>query len=120
MEAVLSQAGLPAEWEEVLRQIEDALSEAEAATAERERELREEASFQSGDSDPEVVWRQRLEHWDALVEGLQAFADKAEQKVAETSAALREGEEALRGWLKTAQLSGRNLADWEKRRKSHS
>lgn len=113
MEAMLSEPVLPAEWEEVLTKIEQALSEAEAATAERERELGEEASLLGDDTGSEAVWQQRLAHWDALVEGLQAFARESEQKVVETSAALRDGEEALRGWLKTAETTRRKLADWE-------
>ena len=50
---------------------------------------------------------ERLHEW--------AFAGEAGQKVLETSAVLREGEDVLRGWLRAAEATRQRLADWDAR-----
>lgn len=103
---------LPEEWEEMLTRMEQFLGQAEAETAKHEQELNAAPAQDATAS--QTDWQARLQHWDALVLGMQAFAQQSEQKAAETSAALRESEEGLRGWLTTAVTIRQRLADWDR------
>jgi hypothetical protein len=103
-------AVLPASWLEVLHQVEQALHQAVAEAAERERTV---ASARSAATTPEgePVWQDGLQRLEERLQGLHAVVSQAEQRVAEVDGALAAAEAGLREGLTAAGASGQRLAD---------
>jgi hypothetical protein len=105
---------LPADWNEVLTHVHQALREAVAASEERQRALESLLEVPSTPGQ-ETVWRQTLEQLDQRVRGLQEFLAQAERQTAEADTVLNTGEDQFQRWLETVGSVRRRLADWSGR-----
>ena len=85
-------------WAPVLEHIERTLSRADQDLEHHEAQLKKLAD----DARPEWgAWREHIQAWTSQLEMLDAIVARAAVKTAETDAALRDREEALRRWLET-------------------
>jgi hypothetical protein len=100
MEATRTSPVLPPAWTEVLDRVQEALTTAIAAAAERERATPAARPCPGFDGHP------RLERVNEILRGLQGVMEQAARQAAEADTVLGAAEDALREWLAGAAAAG--------------
>jgi hypothetical protein len=116
MDQPASPSVLPVAWTDILENVLTALRTAEADAARREHSASLLFPPVAQEQHSEALWQQ-LTAWPLPAQpSLQAGT----QQVADADAGLRDVDEALRGWLATAERNQRTLTDWVERKGSGS
>src|SRR5262245_31150600 len=99
-------------WEEVLKHVQLALHEAEAAATAREEALAPLPQDDAGNSAFIGRREQCLQRLEERVQAWQARMQRAAQQAREADDNLNAGEQALRQWLAESKLMEQRLVNW--------
>jgi hypothetical protein len=101
---------LPADWTEVIVNVQEVLTQAESDAAERERGLKAtKASRPSAKT--RSAWKEGLERFEEHLRLFQAKVQQAEDEATEADLALADGEKTLEDWLTRVKTVSRRVAE---------
>jgi hypothetical protein len=89
---------LPADWTEVIGNVQEVLTQAESDAAERERGLKATKASQPS-AKTRSAWKEGLERFEESLRLFQAKVQQAEDEATEADLALADGEKGLEDWL---------------------
>jgi hypothetical protein len=100
---------LPADWTEVIGEVQEVLTQAEKEAGKREKLL---AGIMPSipSAGKAVAWKQGLERFEERLQLFQARVQQAEDNAADGELALADGEKALEHWLARANEITRRVA----------
>ena len=94
---------LPADWSQVIEQVQDVLTETERAANERGHLLVEKQPAPRKKNEPS--WEPTLDHFEERLRQFRAALQKAEDDAEEADLALADGDRALQQWLDRSRRS---------------
>src|SRR5262245_60936178 len=107
------ESGLPADWPEVLEQIQQALTRTLAEAAASERALNDCFPPEDARSDSRAAGQPHREPVDEWLRRFQAGLQQAEGRAAEVDALLQAGQESVQQGMAAAASLGQRLSKWE-------
>ena len=99
----IEKQALPADWTDVINQVQDVLTQTEKAAGERALRLTSEEP--NPPKEKTAVFEPTLEHFEERIRRFRAALQKAEDDGEEADNALADGERALQTWLTRARGS---------------